>query len=236
MLRPFDIAWLPEAFLILLPWLPVTLGITAASVVAGSLLGLPVAAARLSPFRGLDALARGYVWVLRCTPSIVLLFLVFYGVPALLAPLGIDLHHSDRAVYVIITFTLYCSASFSEIFRSAWLSVDKGQTEAALSAGLTPWQAWRRIVVPQAALPALPNLTNSTVILLKEGALAWTIGMADLMGQGTLVIARNFGARSLETWLVMALMYWATVVCIEQLSRLAEGYLSRHRRGLDGGA
>ncbi len=197
------------------------------------MLGLVLAKAKLGRSRVARAMADAYTWVLRCTPSIVLLFLVYYGLPALAkTALGVDISLWHRAFYVVLTFTLFFGATMSELMRSAYLAVDRGQREAALSHGLSEFQAFRRIVLPQAAVSALPNLATALVALLKEGSLAYTVGLVDLMGQGALIIARGFGAWSLETYLAAAIVYWALTVAIEKAAGALEQRLSRGRRGL----
>lgn len=231
--RPFNPGYILEVLPRLLAFLPVTLGVAAATAVLGTLLGFVLAKAKL----GSSALARGladaYTWVLRCTPSIVLLFLVYYGLPALVkAAFGVDASRWHRAFYVVLTFTLFFAATMSELMRSAYLAVDRGQREAALSHGLSEFQAFRRIVLPQAAVSALPNVATALVALLKEGSLAYTVGLVDLMGQGSLIIARGFGAWSLETYLAASLIYWALTVAIEKAAGALERRLSVGRRGL----
>ncbi len=231
--RPFDPLFILAVLPRLLAYLPVTLGITAASAAAGSLAGLGVAALRLSRFRVLRAPASLYVGLLRSTPPIILLFVVYYGLPAFLeGAFGPGAQLWPRSVFVLIALSLLFSASVAEVFRSAWLSVDRGQYEAALSAGLSPFQARSRIVLPQAAVSALPNFGNALIALMKEGALAYAVGLIDMMGQGILVVARNYGARSLETYVALSLVYWALTIALERLFRLWERRLSRGRREL----
>lgn len=231
--RPFNPAYIVGALPRLLAYLPVTLGVALATILAGSVLGLALAKAKLSGSQAARRLADAYTWVLRCTPSIVLLFLVYYGIPALAkSALGLDMSLWHRAFFVILTFTLFFGATMSELMRSAYLSVDRGQREAALSHGLTEYQAFRRIVLPQAAVSALPNVATAVVALLKEGSLAYTVGLVDLMGQGTLMIARRYGAWALETYLAAALIYWALTVAIEKAAGRLESRLSRGRRSL----
>lgn len=231
--RPFDFLYVFTLFPRLLAYVPVTLAITAAAALAGSLLGLAAARARLSPLRPLSAAAGAYVAVLRCTPPIILLFVVYYGLPVFLETLfGLRAQLWPRGIFVVTALALLFSASMAEVFRSAWLSVDRGQYEAAVSAGLSPLQAQMRIVLPQAALSALPNFGNALIALMKEGALAYVIGLIDMMGQGFLVIARNYGARSLETYIALALIYWAFTVLLEGSFKRLERRLSRGRRGL----
>lgn len=231
--RPFNPGYIIEVLPRLLAFLPVTLGVAAATALLGTLLGFVLAKAKLGRSRVARGLADAYTWVLRCTPSIVLLFLVYYGLPAVAkAAFGVDVSLRHRAFYVVLTFTLFFAATMSELMRSAYLAVDRGQREAALSHGLSEFQAFRRIVLPQAAVSALPNVATSLVALLKEGSLAYTVGLVDLMGQGSLIIARGFGAWSLETYLAAAMVYWALTAAIEKAAGALERRLSVGRRGL----
>jgi L-cystine transport system permease protein len=138
----------------------------------------------------------------------------------------------SKAAFVIITLSLLFGANMGELMRAAYLSVDLGQREAALAAGMTEAQAFIRIILPQAANAALPNFCNALTALMKEGALAYTIGMIDIMGQGSLIVARNYGAYGLETWIALALIYWGITVIIERSFRALEKRLSRGRRSL----
>ena len=235
MLRPFFPGRIFTVIPSLLVFLPVTLLIMGGTVVLGGALGFFLARARLGGNRFWGRLSLGYTLAMRCTPSIVLLFLVYYGLPALaLALFGVDINGVSKGVFVILTLTLLFAATLGEIMRSSYLAVDRGQREAALSVGLSEAQAFRRIILPQAATAALPNFGNSLITLMKEGALAYTIGMVDLMGQGNLIIARNYGNFTLETYLALALIYWAMTLIIENLFRRIERALSRGKRGLAG--
>lgn len=219
-MRPFEPELILSFIADVLPYLSVTLGVAAASVICGSLLGAALAWAKLQGSRPLRWLAESYIYLMRCTPSIVLLFIVFYGLPKfLLEVFDYDINDFSRAVFVIITFTLLFAASISEVMRAAYLAVDKGQYEAAVSAGLSPLLALRRIVLPQAAVIALPNFGNSLLSLLKEGSLAYTIGLIDLLGAGQMIIARAYGASALEVYIAVGLIYWLLSLL------LAEGIL-----------
>ena len=188
------------------------------SIALGSLLGGALAWANLSGAAPLRWAAVSYVYVMRCTPSIVLLFIVFYGLPKLaFALFDYDMNALHRAVFAIITFTLLFGAYISEVFRAAYKAVPRGQYEAAMSAGLTPFQAFRHVMLSQAAIVALPNFGNATINLLKEGSLAYTIGLIDLIGKGNLIIAQNFGAYGIEVYLSAMLIYWVLILVLEQI-------------------
>lgn len=228
--RPFSPEMIFTSIPALLPYLTVTLVVGVTSILTGSILGMLLAWAKLSGHKVIRALADGYTYIIRCTPSIVLLFIVFYGLPKFMeAEFGIDLDDLSRAVFVIITFTLLFGAYVSEVFRSAYETVDKGQYEAAVTIGLSPKQAFFRVMLPQAAVIALPNFGNSVINLMKESALAYTIGLIDLLGRTNLIIAKNYGAYGIELYVACLLIYWGLSLVIEQAFLRMESYLDRGR-------
>ena len=227
-MRPFNPMKIPEFIPQLLPFLSVTLAIMLATVFFGGILGFILAFCKLKG-RVSAKIAQAYIYIIRCIPSIVMLFMVYYGLPKFLLVFNIDINNYDRAFFVILTFSLLFAASMAEVFRTAYIAIDKGQTEAALSIGLTPLQAFVRIVFPQALVVALPNFTNALVNLMKEGALAYTIGLIDLMGKGDLIIYNNQGAYNLETYIALSLIYWAMTIIIEKTFMHLEMRLSRQR-------
>ena len=219
----FDVSYIWSALPNLLPYLWVTLYIAAFSVIGGSVLGLVLAAAKLSNNKFLRALANGYTTIIRCTPSIVLLFLVYYGIPAFSEGLfGIYLQNVPTGAFVVVTFSLQFAAMMSEVIRSSYLAIDRGQFEAAVSVGLTPFQAYRRIIFPQALVVALPNFGNGLISVLQEGALAYTIGFIDVVGKANLIIANNYGTHTLEIYLALAVIYWVISISIEKSFSMLE--------------
>lgn len=234
--RPFSPEVIFTSIPKLLPYLAVTLMAGLTSVALGSLLGFLLAWAKLSGNRVLKLIADGYTYIIRCTPSIVLLFIVFYGLPKVAEEnFGIYLDDMSRMVFVIITFTLLFGAYVSEVFRSAYEAVDRGQYEAAVTAGLSPWQAFIHVVMPQAALIALPNFGNSVISLLKEGALAYTIGLIDLLGRTNIIIAKNYGAYGIELYIACMFIYWALSIVIERFFLYMERHLDHSRERMEGG-
>lgn len=221
--RAFDAGVVLSALPQLLEFLDITLLVGISSIVLGSLLGAGLALAKLSQSKILNYLAQLYIYIMRCTPSIVMLFIVFYGLPALVeAVFEENIHDMDRAVFAIIAFTLLFSAYVSEIFRAAYKAVPQGQYEAAISIGISPWGAFWHIMLPQTAVLALPNFGNSVINLLKEGALAYTIGLIDMIGKGNLIIAQNFGAYGIEIYLACMIIYWLMSIGIEKAFGLLE--------------
>ena len=228
--RPFSPDIIFTSIPALLPYLAVTLVVGVTSILTGSILVMLLAWAKLSGHKVIRALADGYTYIIRCTPSIVLLFIVFYGLPKFMeAEFGIDMDNLSRAIFVIITFTLLFGAYVSEVFRSAYETVDRGQYEAAVTIGLSPEQAFFRVMLPQAAMIALPNFGNSVINLMKESALAYTIGLIDLLGRTNLIISKNYGAYGVELYVACLLIYWALSFLIEQAFLRMESYLGRGR-------
>ena len=121
----------------------------------------------------------------------------------------------------------------SEVIRSAYQSIDKGQFEAAVSVGLTNTQAYRRIVVPQAFVVAIPNFGNGLLALLQEGSLAYTIGLIDVVGKANLIIASNYNTHTLEIFIALAIIYWVLSILIEQVFLKLEKVFSKGKQSLE---
>lgn len=230
-MRPFEPKFIWKAFGELIPYLGVTLSIMLVTVLLGSVLGAVLAIAKVGRNKLLKRMAEVYTLVLRCTPPIVLLFIVFYGLPELLSnTLGVNINNISKGFFVTITFTLLFAATISEVMRSAYESIDRGQYEAGASIGMTQFQIFRRIILPQCIAVMLPNFGNSLVSLMKEGALAYTIGFIDVMGKGQLIIGNHYGAYALETYIALALIYWGMTIVIEKGFRQWEMLLSKGKR------
>lgn len=210
--------------------LPLTLWILIVTIVIGSLLGALLAWGQLYGDEVIVSISKGYVFVLRCTPPIVLLFMVFYGLPEFLEWwLGLDVNGWSRTVFVITAMTLLYATTISEVFKSAYLAVPNGQMEAGLSIGLTEFQTFQRILLPQAFRFALPNISNAILNLLKDTALAYTIGLADIMGAGNLLIGRNLGNYSLETYTAVAMVFWSLALLLALGNQFFENALETSR-------
>ncbi len=233
-MRPFHPTYIPQALIQIVPYLWVTIAMVLGTLLFGGILGLLLAAAKIRRGRLAKALAYVYTYLMRCIPSVVMLFLIYYGLPMVLAPLGIQLDGMGKGFFVITTFSILFSANMSEVFRSAYESIDPGQREAALTTGLTEWQAFYRIILPQSVVVALPNVANAMVNLMKEGSLAYTIGLIDIMGKGQLIIGIHHGSYVLETYLALTVLYWLLTFVIEKGFGVLEHRLSRGRRALTG--
>ena len=228
----FNAVYISDSIPKLLPYIKVTFMVAGLSVLFGTLLGFILAVAKIRKGKIAKKIAYGYTTALRCTPSIVLLFLTYYGIPAIAKGFGIDLDHIDKTVFIVIAFSLMFAAAMCEVIRTAYESVDKGQFEAAVSVGLSNVQAYVTIVLPQAFVVALPNIGNSVLALIKEGALAYTIGLIDIMGKANLIIAANLNAHALEIYIALSIIYWVISIVIEQLFLKLEKVLSKGKQAI----
>ncbi|MEH7098261.1 amino acid ABC transporter permease [Neobacillus vireti] len=226
--KAFDPLLIIEFLPTLLHYLGVTLEILAASIFLGLILGVAAAIPRLFKIPFLNQLVILYVSFIRGTPILIQLFLVFYGLPAVLMMVNIDISKLEAIYFVIITYAISNGAGFSEIFRGAIRAVDKGQTEAAYSVGMTSTQNFFRIVLPQALRIAFPNLANSVIGSLKDTSLAFTIGVMDMVGRGDTLISAT--AHALEVYVSLSIIYYAVVLLFEKVFSKLEKYFNRYQK------
>lgn len=206
-----------EHFMALLPYLRTTFWVAFLSLILSLALGAAAAAGQLSEHVIWRALGKGYVALMRCIPPIVLLFVVYYGSPMLVKQLtGLDINSWDALYYAVFSLGLLHGAGMAELMRSAYQSIDKGQREAAISVGMSSFQAFRRILLPQAVAVAIPVLGNAVVSMLKDGALAYSIGVVDVTGRAGYLISMNLGGYVLETYLALALIYWVLSIVTQK--------------------
>lgn len=228
--RPFSFQQILISLEKILPFLGVTFEVMLGTILLGLFLSIIIVKQNYSKKKIWNHISKVYVHVLRCTPSIVLLFIIFYGIPKLVYLIsGTDINFWPKIIFVVIALSLLYSAQLAEIIRASLESVGRGQYEAAISLGISPLRAMTRIVIPQALVAALPNLGNSFIALLKEGSLAYTIGLIDVMGKGNLIISLNYGGYALETYIALAIVYWVVTLIIEFTFKLLEKRFSKGR-------
>ena len=200
----------------------VTVEITACALALGCVLGLLVGIGRLNPKRRwLYGVCTAYVAVIRGTPLLVQLFILFFGLPQF----GIVL---PAFACGVIGLGLYSGAYVSEIVRGAIQSIDREQTLAAQSLGMTPRQAMRFVVLPQALVRMIPPLGNEFIALIKNSALVSLLTIHDLMHEGQKIIAVSY--RSLEVYLAVAAVYLVLTGSTAWLLRRIEHRLGVSRR------
>jgi cystine transport system permease protein len=185
----------------------------------GLILALATALARISNFKPLVLIAKFYVWIIRGTPLLVQLFIIFYGLPAA----GITL---DALTAGVIGFTLSVGAYNSEVIRAAILSIPKGQWEAAYSVGMTYNQALRRVILPQAARVSVPPLANSFISLIKDTSLAATITVTELFQVAQRITASTY--EPLWMYIEAAVIYLMFCSVLSMLQHKMEKRLEKY--------
>jgi len=212
--------------------IPVSISIAGIAFVFGILLGFAVALIKIHKVPVLLHIATVYVSFMRGTPLLAQIFLAYYGIPLVLRHLNdlynmaFDISQIPAIAFMYVCFSLNVGAYLSETIRAAMLSVGKGQIEAAQSIGMTTGQVLRRIIIPQAAVVAVPNLGNTFIALLKDTSLAFAASVPEIIGQAKITAART--SNFFEAYIVAALMYWIICVILEQMLRYSEKWLRKH--------
>ncbi len=224
--------WLPE----LLAAAPITLVLTLVAGVFGLVFGTLLALARLSEQPLLAWPAYSFMFVMRGTPLLVQLYLIYYGLGQLMP--GTWVRHSflwpylrEGLTFALFAYSLNQAAYNAEVLRGAIQAIPKGPIEAAKAIGMSRFQILWRVRLHLAFCNCLPILTSDIIILLKSTALASTITVLDLMG-----IARMIQRQSLQIYeplIACGLVYFAVVVVLTNIMRPLEKRLTRFRKGLE---
>ncbi|WP_163652193.1 amino acid ABC transporter permease [Listeria sp. PSOL-1] len=196
-----------------------TIPLTLLSFVIGMAIALLIALCRLSSVKILRAVARVYVSIIRGTPLLVQLFVIFYGLG------NINLKF-DPFVAATIAFSLNVGGYASEIVRGSIQSVPKGQWEAGFTIGMTYGQALRRIIIPQAARVSVPPLSNTFISLVKDTSLASLVLVADLFRKAQEIAATSY--EFLLIYMEAGLLYWVLCMALSGLQNNVEKRLDRY--------
>lgn len=234
LLAPQYLRWLLDGFLL-------TLGLALLSCLLATLIGAPLAIARLSRRRLLSWPARAYLALFRNTPLLVQLFFWYFGVPALLPEALVSWlntpHETPLLDWPSFEFlagawglTLYTSAFVAEEFRAGIASVRPERRAAGLALGLTQRQVWRVVVLPQALRTALPPLLGQYMNALKNSSLAMAIGLAELSYASRQVETETF--KTFQAFGIATLLYIGAIALIEAFGQA----LQQTRRYRQGGA
>jgi len=192
----------------------ITVVYTFGSIFFGVIIGFMTCAARLSNWRSLQAIARIYQEIFRCSPLLVQLLWFYYAFPLLIGG------SIDNRVAAMLTLSLYVGSFYAEIFRGGIVSIDKGQREAAAAIGMSPWQSMTRIILPQALKRMLPSFINQSIIQFKNSSLVSVISVADLAYMAAVVNGQTY--RPLESYTVMAALYIALLLPLTQIADWVE--------------
>lgn len=206
---------------ILLPGLTMTIPLTVISFAFAMLIALAVALIQVANIRGLKMLARFYIWVIRGTPLLVQLYVMFFGLPKL----GILLEPFPAAV---IVFAINTGAYDAETMRAAIESIPRGQMEAGYCVGMNYLQIMRRIVLPQAMRVAFPSLSNSLISLVKDTSLAANITVLEMFMATQRIVARTY--EPLALYIEVGLVYLLFSTILTKLQSIGEKHLGRYDR------
>lgn len=214
----FSFGRLENVFPKVLGALPATLLIVVTALAIGGLLGLLIAFVRVHRIPVLDQLAVVYISFVRSTPEIVQLFIVYYGVPLIAQALtGVDLSAVEALYFVLIAFGINQSAYLAELFRGGFEAVPAGQYEAGDAVGLTRFQTFRRVIVPQAVQLIIPGLGITIIALFRNTSIAATLGVADMMGKAGLIGAATY--HYLEPYVAATIIFLVISIALELLFR-----------------
>jgi L-cystine transport system permease protein len=195
--------------------LPTTLLIVLVGTAAGLILGLVIAMIRIERVPVLRQIAVVYVSFIRSTPVFVQMFIVFYGLPMALMLFGINIIRWNVLFFIFITYGINYSASMSEIIRSSILSVGESQWDAGYAAGMTKLQIYFRIILPQCVVIAIPSFGTSMVMLLQDSALAYMLGVIDVIGQVKTLAAST--THSLEGYFIAMILFILLSIIVEKV-------------------
>lgn len=198
---------------ILLPGITVTIPLAAISFALAMVIATAAALVQFAHVKVLTPLMRLYIWVIRGTPLLVQLFVVFYGLPRV----GVLIEPFPAAV---IVFSVNEGAYCAETIRAALESVPAGQLEAGYCVGLTWWQAMRRIILPQAMRTAFPSLSNSLISMVKDTSLAANITVAEMFMATQRINARVY--EPLALYIEVGLIYLLFCTVLTRLQRWGE--------------
>lgn len=208
MVRIIDI-FVQSFFPLLKAGLIFTVPLTILSFTFGLIVAFLTALARLSSFRPIRSVAKFYVWIIRGTPLLVQLFIIFFGLPSI----GITL---NAFISAVIGFTLSVGAYSSEIIRSAIGSIGKGQWEASQALGMSNGQTMIRVILPQAVKVAIPPLTNSFISLLKDTSLAAAITVSEMFQIAQQITARTYEPLLLYTEAAIIYLIFSSILTMLQ--------------------
>ena len=206
-----------DRYMLLLSGILVTIQVALLAAVLGLLIGFLIALCNLSKNKVLNVIGKVYTDVIRGTPSVTQLMIIYFVVFA-----NIDW---PKWIIAAIAFSINSGAYVSEIIRAGILSIDKGQTEAGRSLGLSKWQTMKEIIVPQAVKTIFPAMCNEFITLIKETAIVGYVGLVDIQKAGDFIKSATYEA--FMPLLATAIIYFTLIKILTLLLGLAEKRLRK---------
>ncbi|MFT8321934.1 MAG: amino acid ABC transporter permease [Bacillus sp. (in: firmicutes)] len=214
-----------------------TLKITGVTLLLSIPIGFIIAVIRIYNIPVLKNICAVYVSFIRGTPIVVQILIIYSAVPSILAVFfssinsSINIFDLNPIIYAYIVFTLNTIANLSEVFRSALFTVNKGQLEAGQSIGLTNFQTYRRIIIPQALVAAVPNICTTTINLTKSTSLVFLMTVKDITAIAK--VEAGFGYNYTEAYIVVWIIYLLLCSAIEVLFNRFEKRLKVYKLGVN---
>lgn len=229
-----DYTFMADTFFKIWQGIGTTLSLTVLSLVLAAPVAFMMAVARIKGNRVGSAVSQAYISFVRGTPIVLQILLLYSLLPSFLNVLvkatGSDFNVFDSINpfwYAVVVFTLNTIALLAEVFRSALLSISKGQLEAGVSIGLSEFQTYRHVIIPQALVVALPAICNITVNLIKGTSLAFLMTVKDVMAIGK--IAASYGYNYIEAYLDVFFVYIIVCTIVQLLYKFAEKHVGAFR-------
>ncbi len=226
----FDLEFAKHTFFIALTGIPTTLKLTFVSLLLAAPIAFFMAVVKINQVRGIRRGVAIYVSFIRGTPIVLQILIIYSLFPSVLnlivkqLELPLNVFDLNPIIYAYIVFTLNTIATMSEALRSALLTVDSGQLEAAQASGLSTARAYTRIILPQALVAALPNICNITVNLLKNTSLAFLMTVKDITAIAKM--EASYGYNYIEAYAVIFLIYIIICSLVQFVFERMERYYS----------
>ena len=228
MRETFDATFFIKSLPRLIGAIPMTLHIMGLALLFGWAGGLLIAFGKLRGRRTGRQLT-AMTDVIRCIPTVLLLFIVYFALPGLL---GAGTATRSRIPFVVAALAIEIAAVSSELFRSAFLAIDRRQTEAARALGFAPIQVLWRVIIPQGLRIIAPNLGSAVLAAMQATSMVYTLGIFDVLGRARQIDSTVTNTKTFELMLGAALIYWALALLIDGVFSLLNRYF-RKRGAVD---
>lgn len=206
--------------------LGITMQMTVISLLCATVLGVIFGMFKVSDFRVLKVISNIYIDIVRGTPLLVQVYIIYYGLGSVMRPFGFQWNMYGGAFTAgCVTLSLNAGAYMAEIIRGGIEAVDKGQMEAARSLGLSYGKAMRKVILPQAFRTMLPTIINQFIITLKDTSLISVIGPRELTQNGK-IIAANSSAMVMAIYLAVAIFYLVVCTILSRVAKYVERRVS----------
>lgn len=195
----------------------VTIELTVLTLIFGTIIGIIGALFKTSKYKVLNLIASFYTWMIRGTPMLLQIFIIYFGLPSI----GIEMEAMTAGV---LALSINCGAYMTEIIRGGIQSVDKGQFEASKTLGLSYGQTMMHVIIPQTIRIILPSVGNEFITINKDTSIVSTITLVELMRSSQVIASSSF--RAMETYLLAGMFYLAMTTVLTLLFSLIEKKVS----------